>query len=92
MQIEWVIVGVLALSTIGLTILLERATYRLTKTNEKLMVMLSSRDGDVAGTRSLVAMSNPPQGKLPGVATGSNNTDQKSTLNTGTVVTYGVME
>lgn len=84
MDIVGVAILIVALGV--LAIMVEKLVHRVLNMNEKLMVMLASRDGDTAGAR-LLSMNKPPQGRIPGVATitGGEPLPKK----TGTVVTFG---
>jgi len=78
-------VAILVVVTGVLAIAVDKLVHRVLSMNEKLMVMLASRDGDAAGAR-LLSMNKPPQGHLPGVAKPAEEKPK-----TGTVVTYGGM-
>lgn len=83
MDIVGVAILVVALGV--LAIMVEKLVHRVLSMNEKLMVMLASRDGDKDGAR-LLSMNKPPQGRIPGVAKPAEEKPK-----TGTVVTYGEM-
>ena len=75
-------VAILVVATGILAIAVDRLVHRVISMNERLMVMLASRDGDAAGAR-LLSMK-PPQGHIPGVAKPAEEKPKS-----GTVVTYG---
>jgi hypothetical protein len=70
---DWIVYAIIAvsicvMSTFMVLVSLVRETCnRLTKTNEQLMILISTCSGDEAGARALVASARSPRGNLPGV-------------------------
>jgi len=64
-NIALVLVGILILAMAFCVSVLSKALVRM---NERLLVLLGTRDGGAEVGRALVAAQRPPAGNLPGVA------------------------
>ncbi|MGD2065647.1 MAG: hypothetical protein PVI43_00575 [Candidatus Bathyarchaeota archaeon] len=70
---DWVIYAIIvvAICVTGMVMMLaslvRETCNRLTKTNEQLMILISTRSGNEAGARALVASARLPRGNLSGV-------------------------
>jgi len=63
-----IILGCCAVTIYVLTIALRDATRRISGMNERLMILVGTKDGNDSAARALVALSKPPIKKLSGVA------------------------
>ena len=63
-----ILVGLMGLTIYILTIAVKQLTNQITKTNEKLMILIASNGGGTDATRALTALARPPQGNLVGVS------------------------
>lgn len=62
-----VVMGVISLTIYCLTVALRDAVKRISCMNERLMVLLGTRDGGPEVGRALVASKKPPKKETPGV-------------------------
>jgi hypothetical protein len=81
-MIELVMACAAVFVIMSLLIGLEVVIVRLARTNSQLLLLLSSRDGNLAGTRALLDVDKPPQKPLPGVVRPAEGKK-------GVVMTYG---
>ena len=72
-----------------LSVAVKQLANQMTKTNERLMVMLAAQAGNDNAARGLVAMSRPPQGKAS-PKSGKEKKDTNSSPKSTTTVTMGV--
>lgn len=79
--------GVMGLTVYVLTIAVKQMSNQITKTNEKLMVLIASQSINPEATRALTALSKPPQGKMSGISTQKKEEPKKKD---GMSMTVGV--
>jgi len=85
------LVGLIALVVYVLALAVRNLSSQVTSTNEKLLILLGTRDGNEAVGRALVASSRLPKRDIPGVVSRKETEADKPKEKEGVRLTIGAI-